>query len=770
MSLIAKDFILSVTPGAIPPTLDLAQYDDDREFVAHLYDDTGVWAVPSGAAVTLEGTNRGGIPFEIAATYSGNTVTFTPDAVATDQPGKVYATLVIKVNGKQISTLAITLDVQKAGATKEAIAGAPGFEDKIDASVSKYLTTTDALRDAVDDSLEDSTIVAEAVDGLSRRAPYVNKATNTWMEWSAAVGDYVDSGTPATGESAVHSVNGQTGDAVITVGNIGAAYGGDAVKPMDDPTANELLDCIYSYIDNADKLFYGGMNARYIADCTDLETVKAAVQDIVDVSSATTLGEIKETVDALTDVQIDDVRSALHIGGNWAKENPRAAVDYLLSGRKPIHCAWFAYLVSSGIRYETSLYPFTGDEGEGNQTYSRFYDWGFNWPGLESYFEGKEYTDIAADGHPLASKMAKYCVERGYGFELNGDYGKLRTGDVMFISNGYDSQYRNVGHCAVFITHTADKTGCIYAEVGSSNHGDTFPVHITREAYSSNALQKCEIAARLPYAGSARIENLTNLFSNEAAYRNAAVQITNGGNESAIFAIGKFSALTPNRFYTLAICLDRSASVSDSIALRGVNTDIKQSFDNTANRKIPADGVVAFPVYNGIEKSGFDYKAHLSKDGISTVSIEFREYRIDGMPTTEHTAMVKWIACYEGIHHVGRGGFIPYDDSARMFRYLGPVITAQPEDASVAAGESATFAVSASGLDLAYQWQYNNGSTGWNDCTSTTQGYNTNQITVESVSGTVNRNGYRYRCRVTAYGGLATTSDVATLTVTEQSS
>lgn len=191
-----------------------------------------------------------------------------------------------------------------------------------------------------------------------------------------------------------------------------ASYTGANYPPMDDLTANELLDCIYSYIDNADKLFYSGMNASNIAMCTNFRTVQGKIGDASSldadfktaVASAQSLEEIRTLAANMADDDLDtkhhSLALVLNVTGDWANKidthnkyvNARAAVDYLLSGRKPIHCAWFGYLVSSGIRYETSLYA-------GNAEAKRFYDWGFDWAGYDS------------GGYPLATSMVKYCMD-----------------------------------------------------------------------------------------------------------------------------------------------------------------------------------------------------------------------------------------------------------------------------------------------------------------------------------------------------------------------
>lgn len=90
-----------------------------------------------------------------------------------------------------------------------------------------------------------------------------------------------------------------------------------------------------------------------------------------------------------------------------------------------------------------------------------------------------------------------------------------------------------------------------------------------------------------------------------------------------------------------------------------------------------------------------------------------------------------------------------------------PVITTQPTDANVTAGNTAAFNITATGDELTYQWQQSNDSgKNWTDISgATTDTYTTAATTAEM-------NGYQYHCVVTGKGGEKVTSKAAILTVT----
>lgn len=85
-----------------------------------------------------------------------------------------------------------------------------------------------------------------------------------------------------------------------------------------------------------------------------------------------------------------------------------------------------------------------------------------------------------------------------------------------------------------------------------------------------------------------------------------------------------------------------------------------------------------------------------------------------------------------------------------------PSITTQPSDAEVNNGETATFTVVASGLNLSYQWKINrDDGSGWNDIS----GANAASYSTSTVDA--NCDGYQYKCVVSNSGG-----DVESNTVT----
>ncbi len=99
------------------------------------------------------------------------------------------------------------------------------------------------------------------------------------------------------------------------------------------------------------------------------------------------------------------------------------------------------------------------------------------------------------------------------------------------------------------------------------------------------------------------------------------------------------------------------------------------------------------------------------------------------------------------------------ETSDEVSLFVKPLIKRQPADCTVECGKRAQFSVLASGKNLSYQWQYNSGS-GWSNSSEPSA-----QNATLFVDGFAYRDGYQYRCVVTAANGSSATSDAATLSI-----
>lgn len=140
MSLKTYNIDVPITPGVMPPVIHIGQYDSGREYIAHLKNDDGTdYTIPANSTATFTGCNPRKEVFEIEATVGETTVTFQPSDEATSMWGKYGATINITSGGEKMSPIVLLMDVQKAGATDEEIAGAANFPDAVTAAVNDWL-------------------------------------------------------------------------------------------------------------------------------------------------------------------------------------------------------------------------------------------------------------------------------------------------------------------------------------------------------------------------------------------------------------------------------------------------------------------------------------------------------------------------------------------------------------------------------------------------------------------------------------------------------
>lgn len=170
--------------------------------------------------------------------------------------------------------------------------------------------------------------------------------------------------------------------------------------------------------------------------------------------------------------------------------------------------------------------------------------------------------------------------------------------------------------------------------------------------------------------------------------------------------------------------------------------------NQTVTLKSATEGAVIYYTTNGAEPSsttGTQYTGPITAAGMEGQSVETN---------------IKAIAVKSGMQ----------DSLVMTYKYMielpsqtpeikAPVITSQPQDIAVKAGETATFTVVATGTGLTYQWERDtgNGFKEWGGINGKKPSFTTGVLSEEC-------NGFQYRCIVSNSAG-SVTSDSATLTV-----
>lgn len=144
-----QDVNLNVVPVGVRPVIHCSQYDNNLQALRFsLYKNNTSFAIPSGAAVLINGYKPDNTGFSYAATaISGNTVTFTVTQQMTAIAGDVLCELRVRTESQIIGTLNFVLRVEPAPLTDDTIISEtdiPLIEQAVDiaANLAEYIQVT----------------------------------------------------------------------------------------------------------------------------------------------------------------------------------------------------------------------------------------------------------------------------------------------------------------------------------------------------------------------------------------------------------------------------------------------------------------------------------------------------------------------------------------------------------------------------------------------------------------------------------------------------
>lgn len=107
-----QSFNLELIPQGIAPQVYVSQYDTGQTWLISLFENNMPFNIPSGAAVTIQGTKPDNTGFQYGCTFSGNVVTATEEQQMTIVEGKVSCEIVVSQSGAIIASLNFYLIVE----------------------------------------------------------------------------------------------------------------------------------------------------------------------------------------------------------------------------------------------------------------------------------------------------------------------------------------------------------------------------------------------------------------------------------------------------------------------------------------------------------------------------------------------------------------------------------------------------------------------------------------------------------------------------------
>lgn len=143
---------LELIPQGVPPIVHVSQYDKGQTWLVNILKGGTAYTIPSGCAVTVQGTKKDGTGFQYSCTYSGSQVTVIEEQQMTVLAGDVPAEIRFTKSGDIIATLNFIIRVEPAALSDDTVVSEtdlPLLEEAIEAAREAQESAEDAEAYAV---------------------------------------------------------------------------------------------------------------------------------------------------------------------------------------------------------------------------------------------------------------------------------------------------------------------------------------------------------------------------------------------------------------------------------------------------------------------------------------------------------------------------------------------------------------------------------------------------------------------------------------------
>ena len=264
MALVNSAFTVNVTPGAMPPTVHVSEYDIGRTYTVTINGQNGsAFNIPAGTTATVEGTLNGVIGFTTDATISGSTVSFTLTESMTARSGKAWCKIKLTLNDEPIQTCAFVLAVDRAGVEAETVIGAPGFEEQIEDAAEAWLE---------DQGFSSPTVSTEATTGGN---------IVTFTDYAHSESIFVKDGEDVEIDDTL-AEEGKAADAKATGDAIAEVENSAGVKTASSKISMTKQNAVYRYTGSETGMTTNGLYYYNGTEWVELDVAKIAELPILD--------------------------------------------------------------------------------------------------------------------------------------------------------------------------------------------------------------------------------------------------------------------------------------------------------------------------------------------------------------------------------------------------------------------------------------------------------------------------------------------------------
>ena len=205
--MITQTINLNLIPGGVLPRINVSQYDKgSRTLNFNIYNGSVLFNIPTGSAITIQGTKPDHTGFQYPCEYEGSVITANLEQQMSVISGEVTCEIAINKDLQLIGTGNFILNVEPAAVKDDTVISEtelPLIEQAIEAAAEAEASAISAAESA------------EEAASWSAHPPYIGENGN-WYVYDSETEEFVDTGDPSRGPQGIQGETGPKGDTGVT--------------------------------------------------------------------------------------------------------------------------------------------------------------------------------------------------------------------------------------------------------------------------------------------------------------------------------------------------------------------------------------------------------------------------------------------------------------------------------------------------------------------------------------------------------------------------